>query len=113
MLTIVCRPIQSTSARSHNSGRALFFTHRVDREDSNDFVPLGALIGLEAELLSQPACQPVDALLDFEARVCLTRQSAGKRVVRVSERVPAESLIEHKVADGNGIRRVKGELRHP
>jgi hypothetical protein len=87
--------------------------YRVHREYGNDFVPFRTLVGLEVELLCEAPCEPVYALFHVQARVRLARQPAREGVLRVTERVSAISLVQHKIANGNRVGRVIGQLRHP
>lgn len=88
-------------------------TYSIHREDSNDLVPLCALIWLESKLLCEPTCQPVHALFDLQARVCLAGKTASEGIMRVAKRMPAKSLIQHKIAYWDRVRRVEWELRNP
>lgn len=99
----------------HHDGAYILLAcaYRVQRKDCDDLVPLGALVRMETQLLRQTAREPIDALLDVDARVRLARQAAGKRVVRVAQRMSAIVLVQQEVTDGERVWRVKRQLRHP
>ena len=76
-------------------------TYSVQAEDTQDLVPFIPLIGLPAQFLGQPPRKVVDAVNDLRCRIRLARETAGKRVSRVAQRMTTIGFIGNKLADGD------------
>lgn len=56
-------------------------SHGIQREDSNDLVPFGSFVWVEAKLLGQPPGKIVDAFSNLEALIRLACHAASKGIV--------------------------------
>lgn len=87
--------------------------YRVQGEDAHDFLPFCAGIHLPCKLLGQSLGQVLHAVAQLRCRVLFARQAAGKGGGRHVVAFAAPFSFKQELGDGDGVGRVKGQLRHP
>ena len=88
-------------------------THSIHAENPADFVPFCAFIRTPPELLRKPARKVVYSFLDFSSSNQLARDAADKEGLGLRNRLATPGILEHKLADGDGIGGVEWQLWHP
>jgi len=87
--------------------------YRIGAEDSAHFIPFRAFIWTPSEFLGQTSSEQVHTLLDFSSTDFLSSQAANEERSRCGEWLATIPILQHELADWNGIWWIKRQLWRP